>query len=78
MSAEIIERKKLADGRTRITASIDQGTFLAHVKETVGFLQELCENDPILALSVAQAVLESLKEMFNVSGEGVISENMPQ
>jgi hypothetical protein len=78
MNAEVIHDKKLSDGRNRRLASIDMHEIHAKVRESVGFLQTLCENDPTTALAVAQMTLDALKRLFNVVGEIELMENRPQ
>jgi hypothetical protein len=78
MSAKVIHDKELSDGRNRRLASLDVDEVQGKVRETVGFLQALCENDPTTALAVAQMTLDALKRLFNVVGEVQVMENRPQ
>jgi hypothetical protein len=78
VSAKVIQDKDLGDGRNRRLASIDVDEIHAKVREAVGFLQTLCENDPTTALAVAQMTLDALKRLFNVVGEIELMENRPQ
>lgn len=78
MRAKVIQDKDLGDRRNRRLASLDLDEVQGKVRETVRFLQALCENDPTTALAVAQMTLDALKRLFNVVGEVEVMENRPQ
>lgn len=62
-------------GVIRLEGELDHKEVERCVKEVIGFLQPLCQSNPLMALAVTQATLEALKRLFDVRSEVVISEH---
>lgn len=75
MSENGITRKKLEGGLTRLSSPLNQDKVHSNVKEVVGFIQTICDSNPLMALAVAQVTLDSLKRLFDVRSEVILSEN---
>lgn len=75
MSVGDVKRTRLGGGISQLSGELDAKEVERCVREVLAFLQLLCQSNPVMALTVAHATLETLKRLFDVRGEIVVSEH---